>query len=206
MSTRKMKDFSFEKRASAYDGGFEGRASQKFYDLLLREIELSPGALVLDAGCGTGALLKRIANTYEITGYGIDIETNMIAEATNKCPQMCFSVADCDRMPFGDQTFDAVIACMAYHHFRSKAGFASEAARVLKPGGMLYIADPRFPWLIRKALNGAFRLVRIVGEFLNPEEFEARFSSMGFTAIGAAVDGYAQVVKLQRNQMGGEES
>ena len=200
MNTKKPKDFPFAKRASVYDDGFEGKAVRKFYNLLLREIELSPGALVLDAGCGTGALLKRIADTYEITGCGIDIEENMISEARSKCPQMSFSVADCDRMPFGDQIFDAVITCMAYHHFRNKEGFARETARVLKPGGMLYIADPRFPWPVRKAMNGVLRLVRIVGAFFKPEEIETRFIGMGFTAVGTAVDSYAQVVKLQRNQ------
>jgi ubiquinone/menaquinone biosynthesis C-methylase UbiE len=193
-----MKDFKFDKRAASYDEGIEGKASRKFYNLLLREISLQPGAAVLDVGCGTGALLRRVAGQADITGYGVDVEENMIAQAQAQCSQMQFSIAPCDRLPFEDQSLDAVIACMAYHHFDNKEGFAWEAARVLKPGGVLYIADPRFPWPIRKTMNGILRLLRIVGEFLSAQEIEARFAAYGFVGAGAAADAYAQVIKLRK--------
>ena len=194
----KSKDMDFGKRAAAYDGGIEGRGSRKFYNLLFREVELRPGAVVLDVGCGTGALLKNFSGVCEINGYGIDIAEKMIEEAKKKCPQMDFQIARCDNLPFADNTFDVVTACMAYHHYDNKEGFAKEAARVLKPGGVLYIADPRFPWLIRKTINSILRLIRIVGEFYTPKETEARFTSAGFIGKGVAVDAYAQLVKLQR--------
>ena len=53
MKTKKFRGFSFKERASAYDNGIEGRASRKFYSLLLNELELEPGSAVLDVGCGT---------------------------------------------------------------------------------------------------------------------------------------------------------
>ena len=196
MGNKKLKDFSFSKRAVAYDDGFEGRASRRFYNLLLREVELHPGSVVLDVGCGTGALLKKLAGKCEIVGYGIDMEENMITEAKKKSPRLSFQIASCDKIPFGNNAFDVVIACMAYHHFSNKDGFAREAARILKLGGILYIADPRFPWLVRKAMNGFFRLIRVVGAFYSPQEIEARFVDSGFTGMGSAVDGYAQTVKL----------
>ena len=143
-----------------------------------------------------------VSDTYAIAGYGIDIEENMIAVAKEKCPQMSFSVAECDKLPFGSQTFDAVVACMAYHHFGNKEGFAREAARVLKPGCILYIADPRFPWLFRKMINGVLFLVRVTGEFLGPEEIKTRFAKYGFIGVGSAAKGYAQVVKLKLDTEG----
>ena len=195
----RLKDFSFAKRASSYDAGFEGKAVRKFYNLLLREIDLPPGAAVLDVGCGTGALLKRLADKSNIAGYGIDAEEKMIAEAKKKCPEMRFDISRCDSLPYGDGSFDIVIACMAYHHFDNKAGFAGEAARVIKPGGVLYIVDPRFPWVIRKALNGILRIVRMAGAFYKPQEIVASFAPFGFAGVGSACDGYAQVVKLQKS-------
>ena len=193
-----QKDIDFGKRASAYDAGIEGRGSRRFYNLLLREVTLHPGATVLDVGCGTGALLKLFSGVGEINGYGIDIAEKMISEARKKCPGMSFHIARCDNMPFEDSAFDVVVSCMAFHHYDNKKGFAKEVARVLKPGGILYIADPRFPWPIRKAMNGILRLVRVVGEFYTPQETEAIFSDMGFICVGVSVDAYAQVVKLQK--------
>jgi len=58
------KDFDFSKRAAAYDDSFEGKAVRKFYNLLLREIKVSPGMTVLDVGCGTGALLSKLAGLF----------------------------------------------------------------------------------------------------------------------------------------------
>ena len=99
----------------------------------------------------------------------------------------------------GINSFDAVITCMAYHHFSNKKGFACEAERVLKPDGVLYIVDPYFPWIICKAMNCMMRLFRVVGEFNSPREIETMFAVHGFVGTGAVVDAYAQVIKLQMN-------
>ena len=198
MGARESRDFKFDKRASSYDEGFEGRASRRFYGLLLREVQLSPGMAVLDVGCGTGALLRKLSDVDSIEGVGIDVEEQMLSEARRKCPHMEFALARCDEMPFEAQRFDVVIACMAYHHFDDKAGFAREAARILKPGGVLYIADPRFPWLVRKTLNGVLRLMRMVGEFFTADEIASALGGFGFSLSGCAYDRYAQVVRLRK--------
>jgi len=194
------KDFSFRKRAASYDEGFEGRMSQKFYNLVLQSVELSDGCSVLDVGCGTSALLKKMASQNEVVCFGIDAEAKMVEVAQKNCPTMDIRLSRSEDMPFGDQTFDVVTACMAYHHFADKNGFASEAARTLKPGGALYIADPRFPSPVRSILNGMFRLINVAGEFLNPDEIANRFSGYGFVLDSVAVDGYAQVVKLRKEK------
>lgn len=197
MGDKQSKDMSFAKRAATYDDGFAGRGSQKFYNLLLREAALLPGAAVLDVGCGTGALLKRLDGAFGIDGYGVDMEEAMLTQARANCPRMQFSLAPCGRLPFEDRTFDAVVACMAYHHFGDKEGFAREAARVLKLGGVLYIADPNFPLAVRKAINGIAKALRVTGEFLSAREMEARFAAFGFHGFSAAFDAYAQVAKLR---------
>ena len=192
------KDMRFDKHAAKYDDGYAGKGSRRFYRLLLNQAKIFDGARVLDVGCGTGTILHRMSQTCAIEGFGIDIEENMIAEAQHKCPQMTFGVTRCDNTLFDSESFDVMTACMAYHHFDNKDGFVKEAARLLKPGGMLYICDPRFPWLIRKAINGAARLFRVHGEFNTSDEVAARFAAHGFTFAGTAHDGYAQVVVLER--------
>lgn len=190
------KDFRFDKRASKYDG-VEGRLSRRFYRLLLSQVKPFPGAAVLDVGCGTGTMLRKIADTCTINGYGIDMEESMIAEARKKCPEMTIQVSKCESTPFDDQSFDAITACMAYHHFSDPKGFAREASRILKLGGYLYIADPRLPAIIRKPLNGVFKLFRVAAYVGTPKEIEDSFREYGFISDGFVVDGYAQVVKLK---------
>jgi len=195
---KKNKDVRFDKRAAKYDDGFAGKASRRFYDLLLKQTELFTGAAVLDVGCGTGTILRRMADVCSINGFGIDVEDNMINEAKKKCPQMVFQVSRCDETTFDNQFFDIITACMSYHHFDNKDGFAKEASRLLKTGGVLHIADPRFPRIIRQAFNGLLKLFRVTGQFFKPDEIAIFFSNYGFESVGFAYDGYAQVVSLRK--------
>ena len=115
--------------------------------------------------------------TCYIKGYGIDIAENMLEEAKRKCPEMIIQYSRCEQTPFDDSTFDILTTCMAYHHFSDKKGFAKEAARILKPGGFLYIADPNFPNVIRKLLNAFFNMIHISAGFYTPEEIFNDFVS-----------------------------
>lgn len=198
VTMRNTKNFKFDKRASSYDEGFEGKLSSRFYKLLLSQVELSAGATVLDVGCGTGTVLERLNKCGGIDGYGIDVEENMIGKAKLKCPQMSISVSDCTKTPFEDNKFDVITACMAYHHFTDRKGFAKEAARIIKHGGHLYITDPRFPWVVRRPLNLALKLHNIAGFFGTPEETVKTFSEYGFELVASNFDGYAQCVTLRK--------
>ena len=136
---KQKKDFKFEKRAENYDNNFEGKLSKKFYNLISNNVSLKADDKVLDVGCGTGTVLKRLSLRCRIEGYGIDVEENMIEQVKIKCPEMKISLCSCDSTPFEDNTFDVITACMAYHHFPNKEAFIKEAYRLLKKGGKLYI-------------------------------------------------------------------
>jgi len=193
---REVKDMDFGKKASAYDDSW-GKISGRFYRLLLGQVELRPGAKVLDVGCGTGALLYKMADAGTISGFGIDMSEYMIEEAKRKCPEMDIRISRCEETPFEDNTFDVVTTCLAYHHFSDRAGFAREAARILKPGGRLYIVDPRFPFIIRKVMNAFFKMIRVAGAFSTPEETFMDFAVFGFEPGGFQTEGFAQVVKMK---------
>ena len=198
--SKKPKDFNFENSAAKYDDRV-GKMSDRFYRLLLGQVKLFPNANVLDVGCGTGTVLRRMADACEINGYGIDAEKNMVSEAKRKCPDMNIQFSRCENTPFQNQYFDVITSCMAYHHFADRTGFAKEAARILKPGGRLYIADPNFPFVIRKLMNGFFRLIRVAGAFYKPDEIYRDFAEYGFVPDGFVKSGYAQVVKLKLNEL-----
>ena len=192
------KDFKFDRRAEAYDEGIEGKFSQRFYSALLSLLDLNPSDTVLDAGCGTGHLLRRMSGLQDINGYGIDTEPKMTEQAKRKCPEMTIMLSPCEQTPFENEKFDAVTACMAYHHFPGKKEFAEEAQRILKKGGCLYIADPYFPYPVRKAINGLLRLLRITGRFFTAEEIEKDFGRFGFEAEKKVRRGIVQAVKLRK--------
>lgn len=197
------KDFKFDSRADRYDTGFEGKLSEKFYNLVTENIELSDGSHILDAGCGTGTILQRLSERYHISGAGIDVEEKMLEHAKKKCPDMDIRCCPCDHTPFPDASFDAVIACMAYHHFPNKAGFAKEAARLTKPGGKLYISEPKFPLPVRKCINAILKRHGIAGEFFTADEIIADFADFGFEKANVKLDAYAQIVILVRKAENG---
>lgn len=192
------RDFSFGKRADKYDDGFEGVLSEKFYALILDNIAPADGMDVIDIGCGTGTILRRLADRYDFNGFGIDVEEKMLEQAKAKCPGMDIRLCSCDSTPFEDGRFDVIIACMAYHHFPDKDGFAREAARILKSGGRLYLADPKLPALIRKTLNTALDIHKINGRIYTSDEVESDFACHGFVKAFERSDSYAQLVCLEK--------
>lgn len=192
------KDFKFDKRAESYDEGFEGRSSKKFYDLITGSVAITDGMNVLDMGCGTGTILYRLAQEHSINGFGIDVEEKMLEQAKKKCPGMDFRLCSCDDTPFEDGAFDVIIACMAYHHFPDKDGFSKEAARLLKKGGMLYIADPKLPLPVRKVLNTALHLHKVAGRVYTADEVTTNLEPYGFERVYDKSDAYAQLVCLRK--------
>ena len=68
----------------------------------------------------------------------------------------------------------------------------------LKKGGYLYIADPFFPYLIRKAINRILKLFKVTGKFFTTKEIEEDFSNFGFELDSAIHKGIVQVIKLKK--------
>ena len=99
---------------------------------------------VLDLCCGTGTLTALAAGR---TGraVGVDNSPAMLARAEAARPGVPFVRADATRLPFGDRAFDGVVLSFALHEKDADAGRAmlDEARRVLRPGGLLLVADYR---------------------------------------------------------------
>ena len=171
-----------------------GKGSTRFYRDLIRELEIRDGNAVLDVGCGTGTILEWIGKSKMIHGYGLDVSESMITIAREKNPDYSFVTGDSALLPYADESMDVIMACMAYHHFPEQEKFRHEAWRVLKPGGSLYICDPRFPAPVRWTLNTFFRDAgfRTAGE--NTKAFEGT----GFSTVKIVKDQYVQVLHFEK--------
>ena len=101
---------------------------------------------ILDVGCGTGAILKQLGNPEK--NVGIDLAP----EAISFCRQRGLDnvrQGDIGALPFADASFDAVIcSSVLYHQWVGDiAGAVCEMHRVLRPGGVVLINVPAFPFL-----------------------------------------------------------
>ena len=186
----------FDRYAQTYDSGFMGKGSGRFYADLIRELEVRDGDAVLDVGCGTGSVLFFIGRQRKIRGFGLDASENMIRLAQEKNPGFDFITGDCAALPYADESMDVVMACMAYHHFPDQEQFRKEVLRVLKPGGSLYISDPRFPWIARGILNACFR----EAGFHTTKKNAADFEKTGFRTVRITKDFYVQVLHFVKEK------
>ncbi|HTO40369.1 MAG TPA: metalloregulator ArsR/SmtB family transcription factor [Rhizomicrobium sp.] len=101
----------------------------------------------LDAGTGTGQMLELLA-PYVTQGVGVDVSPEMLAIARERVAkfQHCqVRLADAYRLPFPNGTplqgFDVVLFHQVLHFLDDPQAAVIDAARVLKPGGRVLIAD-----------------------------------------------------------------
>ncbi len=120
---------------------------------LLRLVDFNGyrGKRVLEVGCGAGVDLARFARGgAEVTG--VDLAPAAIDLArTNFAQQQLhgdFHVADGERLPFADDTFDLVYAHGVVQYTADPQAFVDECRRVLKPGGRaIFQVYNRISWL-----------------------------------------------------------
>lgn len=116
---------------------------RKDYPDILEELEKEDFTDVLDAGCGTGAVLSLLHEKHPDKNYtGIDLSEKMIEVAERKAiPGAKFVQGDCEELPFADHSFDAVLCSMSFHHYPNPERFFANVFRVLRPGGRLILRD-----------------------------------------------------------------
>jgi SAM-dependent methyltransferase len=111
------------------------------FDFLERELPDWRNKAILDAGCGTGAILKRLGNPE------INVGIDLAPEAISFCHRRALDnvqQGDICALPFADASFDAVIcSSVLYHQWVTDVSSAiREMGRVLRPGGLLLLNVP----------------------------------------------------------------
>lgn len=190
---------SYNQKADNYDETPEGIFTLKFKKLLLEEMIVDTNSKILDVACGNATFLKMLSNNHSIKGYGIDISEKMIENAKKSCPDMIFEVSSCEHTSFDNEMFDIVTVCAAYHHFPDPKSFAKEMRRILKPKGVVYIADIYYPLIIRAILNPFVPLSKAGDvKFYSPKEIKRNFEECGFEIFKFKIDGHIQINAFRR--------
>lgn len=101
---------------------------------------------VIDLCCGTGLMTGMMADA-GFTPVGIDLSPSMLKVARAKHPNATFIDCDAANLFFPDNEFDAVTISFALHEKPLDLAYAilGEGVRVVKPGGLVLIADYRLP-------------------------------------------------------------
>jgi ubiquinone/menaquinone biosynthesis C-methylase UbiE len=95
---------------------------------------------VLDLGAGNGWLARRLAGAFRVTALDVDGGDTGLGSLRDSA-RVARVVGDLEALPLRADSFDAVIAAATLHYARDVAGALSEAARVLRPRGLLIVAD-----------------------------------------------------------------
>ena len=117
----------------------------QLYHRTATQADLS-GKRVLEVGCGHGGGASYLTRTLRPAAYtGLDLNRAAIAfcRKRHKLPNVDFVYGDAEKLPFPDQSFDAVVnveSSAAYPHF---SRFLAEVVRVLRPGGHFLYTDLR---------------------------------------------------------------
>lgn len=103
------------------------------------------GMNVLDVGCGVGDDVRAIAELVGANGEsaGVDASQALVGEARARGvpPNVVFTCASVDNLPYPDAHFDAVRAERLFQHLERADDAAAEIARVLKPNGSVLVVD-----------------------------------------------------------------
>ncbi len=116
------------------------------------------GRHLIELGCGNARLLRRILQAHR-NSRGVGLEVDAIQHARNLAdpqPGLTFVAAGAQAIPFADGTFDLALMLKSLHHVPVEAmdQALKEVARVLRPGGLLYVSEPVYDG----ALNDIVRL------------------------------------------------
>jgi demethylmenaquinone methyltransferase/2-methoxy-6-polyprenyl-1,4-benzoquinol methylase len=127
---------------------------------------------VLDAGCGTGELCRRLADRGARVS-GLDLCAGLLARAHSLAPEAALARGDVHALPFAAARFDLATSVLVLHYLEDPDRAVAEMARVVRPGGRLILcdricsADP----VLRAAQIGVERLRNpLIQKILSSEE------------------------------------
>jgi SAM-dependent methyltransferase len=184
----------FDRMAEVYDCYVHPFSIPIFEEALviLRPL-IDPSACILDAGCGSGRELERVARMVphgEVVG--IDLAAGMVNAAFRNARahglrNTAFFQSDVAELPqLFDGMFDVVYNSLAHHHYPEPRAAAVAVYRALRPGGIYCVIDPGPAWFNSSAAPLARWADPGWMGFHTPDEFRELFLAAGFARFAFA--------------------
>jgi arsenite methyltransferase len=142
----------------------------KLTEHLGQTLNLTARSRVLDVAAGKGTSAFHLARQFRCEVVGIDYGGKSVDEAAQAAKEMglhervSFHRADAERLPFADQSFDAVICECAFCTFPNKPAAANEFARVLRVGGRVGLSDLTRNGVLGPDLDGLLSWVACIAD------------------------------------------
>lgn len=112
---------------------------------------ITPGATVLDLGCGNGELLAALVREKHVSGQGIEIDDQAILECVTKGLNVFHDDIDRGLSEYGDESFDFVILNQTFQQVKKPDAVLEEALRV---GAKVVVGFPNFATLATRLQLG----------------------------------------------------
>jgi SAM-dependent methyltransferase len=128
---------TFRASAEAYDRHV-GRYGPQLAEALIGFARVEPAMRALDVGCGTGALTAALAGRLGGASVAaVDPSEPFVTACRARLPEVDLRVGAAETLPFGDETFDAVLSQLVVNFMRDPRLGVREMARVTRPGGVV---------------------------------------------------------------------
>lgn len=161
-------------------------------------LNIPPGGIALDVGCGPGTVTASLARAAGPDGLalGLDLSQAMLARAVRAeaGPQIAFLRADAQQLPLRDEAVDAVVSIAVLQLVPDPAAALAEMARVLRTGGRLAVMVPTAGRAAR-----IWRMLPNIGAHLfGEDEIGDILEDHGFTSVRTNNFGTLQWVRGKR--------
>ena len=190
----------------------------------MAELQLSPGTVVVDVGCGPGTDLAAMTEVGCADGLviGLDVDPQMLVAAAGRVPAVvALAAGDAHQLPLTSASVDRVRTDRALQHMHDPTRVLAEFFRVLRPGGIAVLAEPDWGTFVVDASRGdvsrrfvdftCYEVVRndIVGREVGRLGVAAGFVAMNVAAFPTVIRDFASADKifgLTRNALAAVEA
>ena len=191
--TEKNKKF-FDKVSKYYDSGILKDWLNGILKKVRKEIKINNNSKILDAGCGTGNLLKILEDENKgLELYGIDISPKMLKIAKSKLKDKAeLNLVAVEKIKYKDE-FDYIFSAEAFHHYSNQDRAMENFNLALKKRGKLIIIDLSFG----RILNWLFNKIEPGNSKMNsPSDFLKIFKLHKFKKIKQKKLGFFVIITI----------